>query len=74
MELTKLQQEGLEIAVARYHDNEAWTCIAGYAGSGKSTLVHLLPRLYEYDKGSIKIDGIELNSIDKYWIRKNFVG
>lgn len=43
----------------------------GPTGSGKSSLVHLLPRLYEYTKGSIKIDGIELNTIDKYWIRKN---
>ncbi len=45
--------------------------IIGSTGSGKSSLVHLLPRLYEYDSGSIKIDGMELNTIDKYWIRKN---
>lgn len=44
--------------------------IIGATGSGKSTLVHLLPRLYDYDKGSIKFDGIELNTIDKRWIRK----
>lgn len=43
----------------------------GPTGSGKSSLVHLLPRLYEYSSGSIKIDGIELNEIDKHWIRKN---
>lgn len=43
----------------------------GPTGSGKSSLVHLLPRLYEYSSGSIKIDGIELNAIDKHWIRKN---
>lgn len=45
--------------------------IIGSTGSGKSSLVHLLPRLYEYKDGSIKIDGIELNTIDKHWIRKN---
>lgn len=45
--------------------------IIGSTGSGKSSLVHLLPRLYEYNKGSVKIDGIELKSIDKHWIRKN---
>ncbi|NLK44558.1 MAG: ABC transporter ATP-binding protein, partial [Tissierellia bacterium] len=45
--------------------------LIGPTGSGKSSLVHLLPRLYEYNKGSIKIDGIELNTIDKGWIRKN---
>lgn len=43
----------------------------GPTGSGKSSLVHLLPRLYEYNKGSIKIDGNELNTINKHWIRKN---
>lgn len=39
MELTKKQQEGLEIAVARYKEGKRWTTIAGYAGSGKSTLI-----------------------------------
>lgn len=43
--------------------------ILGPTGSGKSSLVHLLARLYEYDSGSIKIDGKELNTIDKGWIR-----
>ncbi len=44
--------------------------ILGPTGSGKSSLVHLLPRLYDYQKGSIKIDGIELKSIDKKIIRE----
>lgn len=45
--------------------------IIGSTGSGKSSLVHLLPRLYDYDHGSIKIDGRELSTIDRHWIRKN---
>lgn len=45
--------------------------ILGSTGSGKSSLIHLLARLYHYQKGSIKIDGIELKNIDKKWIRKN---
>ena len=45
--------------------------IIGSTGSGKSSLVHLLPRLYDYNRGSIKIDGKELRTIDKGWIRKN---
>lgn len=44
--------------------------ILGPTGAGKSTLVHLLARLYDYQKGSIKIDGQELKTIDKSWIRK----
>ena len=31
MELTRKQEEGLKIAVARYEDKEAYTCISGYA-------------------------------------------
>lgn len=44
--------------------------ILGHTGSGKSSLVHLLARLYEYEGGSITIDGIELKEIDKKWMRK----
>lgn len=31
MELSKRQEEGLKIAVARYKSHESYTCIAGYA-------------------------------------------
>ena len=42
MELTKRQEEGLKVAVARYQNREKYTCISGYAGSGKSTLVKFI--------------------------------
>ena len=42
MVLTRKQEEGLRIAVQRYKDNERWTCIAGYAGTGKSTLIKFI--------------------------------
>lgn len=45
--------------------------LIGPTGSGKSSLVNLLPRLYEYTSGSILIDGRELNTINKGHIRKN---
>jgi len=45
--------------------------ILGPTGAGKSSLVHLLPRLYDYQKGSIKVDGMELNTIDKKVLRRN---
>jgi ATP-binding cassette subfamily B protein len=44
--------------------------IMGKTGSGKSTLSHLLTRLYDYTSGSIKIDGVELKSISKEHIRR----
>ena len=42
MILTKKQQEGLNTAVDRYKNKEAYTCIAGYAGTGKSTLISFI--------------------------------
>ncbi len=43
--------------------------ILGPTGSGKSTLVHLLARLYDYDQGSIKIGEHELKNIEKKYLR-----
>lgn len=45
--------------------------ILGPTGSGKSSLVHLLTRLYEYNAGSIKLNGHELNTIQKKHLRHN---
>lgn len=42
MILTKKQEEGLKTAVARHRDGEKYTVIAGYAGTGKSTLVRYI--------------------------------
>ncbi len=44
--------------------------ILGATGSGKSTLVNLIPRLYDYHYGSILLDGHELNTIDRKLLRK----
>lgn len=43
--------------------------LVGSTGAGKSTLVNLLCRFYEYDAGSITIDGVELNTISKKSLR-----
>jgi ATP-binding cassette subfamily B protein len=45
--------------------------ILGPTGSGKTSLMHLLSRLYDYQKGSIKVDGVELKAVDKHWLRKH---
>lgn len=42
MLLTAKQEEGLKIAVKRFRDHEPYTCIAGYAGTGKSTLIRFI--------------------------------
>ena len=45
--------------------------ILGPTGSGKTTLMHLLPRLYELRQGTITIDGTDIRNIEKKWLRKN---
>lgn len=38
--------------------------LVGESGSGKSSLANLLPRLYDVNKGSIEIDGIDVRNLD----------
>jgi len=44
--------------------------LLGSTGSGKSTLVNLLPRFYEYTGGKIMLDGIELNRYPRKYLRQ----
>ncbi len=41
----------------------------GQSGSGKSTIANLLTRFYDVNKGSIKIDGIDIKDITKKSLR-----
>jgi len=45
--------------------------ILGATGSGKSSLVHLLQRLYPCTGGEILIDGVNINDIHRHTLRKN---
>ena len=42
----------------------------GSTGSGKSTLINLIPRFYDVTKGSIKINGIDVRDYDLSALRK----
>ncbi|MCX8059061.1 MAG: ABC transporter ATP-binding protein/permease [Spirochaetes bacterium] len=46
--------------------------LVGKTGSGKTTIISILLRLYDGYKGSIKIDGIELKNINKGALRNLF--
>ncbi len=45
--------------------------LLGPTGSGKSSLVNLLPRFYDYTGGSLKLDGVELNSYPRSYLRSH---
>ncbi len=45
--------------------------LLGPTGSGKSSLVNLLPRFYEYNGGSLRLDGLELNSYARSYLRRH---
>nr|CAB3479206.1 unnamed protein product [Digitaria exilis] len=50
--------------------------IVGLSGSGKSTIINLLLRLYEPTNGQILVDGVPLTELDTRWFRERigFVG
>ena len=47
------------------------TAFVGLSGAGKSTLVNLLDKFYFPDKGSICLDGVELEQWNTQWLRDN---
>ncbi len=44
--------------------------IVGRTGSGKSTLMNLMVRLLDYQKGEITIDGVPIQNIEKHYLRE----
>jgi ATP-binding cassette subfamily B protein len=47
------------------------TAILGAPGSGKSTIVHLLPRFYDVTEGQITIDGRDIRDFTLHSLRRN---
>ncbi len=46
------------------------TAIIGSAGSGKSTLVNLIPRFYDVTKGKIMVDGMDVRTVSQDELRR----
>lgn len=45
------------------------TAIIGGTGSGKSTLISLIPRFYDVDSGSIQVDGVDVRNLKQEDLR-----
>ena len=45
--------------------------LVGHTGSGKSSIISLLNRLYPLTRGSILLDGVDINQYDPNIVRKN---
>lgn len=55
-----------------FHVNKGETvAIVGPTGAGKSTIVQLMPRLYDIEKGTIEIDGTPLTEYTQASLREN---
>jgi ATP-binding cassette, subfamily B, multidrug efflux pump len=44
--------------------------VVGATGAGKTTLINLLERYYDPDRGAVFLDGIELRKLDPIWLRE----
>jgi len=45
--------------------------LVGQSGAGKSTILNLLPRFYDPEKGQVKIDGQNISNISLHSLREN---
>ena len=46
------------------------TAFIGSTGSGKSTIVNLIPRFYDVTEGSVTIDGVDVRDLDMHDLRR----
>jgi ATP-binding cassette subfamily B protein len=63
--------DGSEEGISFVAEPGQTVAILGATGSGKSSLVHLIPRFYDVDKGKVSIDGVDVRDIDTATLRRN---
>src|SRR5205814_9427118 len=58
--------DGVELAVPA----GATVAIVGRTGAGKSSLVQLLPRLFDVEAGAVLLDGRDVRTLPVGWLRR----
>ena len=74
---TEAEGDGeLEKAVTPILKNISFQCqpgqriaLLGSTGAGKTSLINLIPRFYDYSSGHIRLDGRELSDYSRGWLR-----
>ena len=62
------QEPAIENISFEAHPGEI-TAIIGSTGSGKSTLINLIPRFYDVSSGSVEIDGVDVRDLSQETLR-----
>ena len=72
-DVSMIYQEGAE-AVLEHVSFQAWPGetigVIGGTGSGKSTLVNLIPRFYDASEGSVLVDGVDVRDYELQALRR----
>ena len=68
MPKTPFEKKALDNVNLTIEDGE-FLALIGHTGSGKSTLVNLIPRFYDVTAGSITFDGIDIRDITQHELR-----
>ncbi|KAK4754989.1 hypothetical protein SAY87_008746 [Trapa incisa] len=45
--------------------------LVGRSGCGKSTVIGLIQRFYDVDRGSVRVDGVDIRELDIQWYRRH---
>ncbi|KAG2713036.1 hypothetical protein I3760_04G155400 [Carya illinoinensis] len=45
--------------------------LVGRSGCGKSTVIGLIQRFYDVERGSVKVDGVDIRELDIHWYRRH---